>query len=72
MKNCTLNNPEFTTCCCNCRNLVQINKHPGNVDFGKGRVTERMGYGCLALWRLEHIVVFMDTNHGLCELHDPR
>ena len=33
--------------CRNCANLMQLNKHPCNKDFGKGSILEPMGFVCL-------------------------
>jgi len=33
-------------CCCNCKNLLKIVKHPWNKGEAKGSINETYGYGC--------------------------
>lgn len=63
------------SCCCNCVNLVVINKHPMNItDESHGSISEIMGYGCKAKFGDEPInekerITFMTRKHGMCEPH---
>lgn len=62
-------------CCCNCKNLVEINCHPWNKTIGKGSISENLGYGCNVRYcdgpiNQVNIVTFSDKIHGLCELHE--
>lgn len=68
----TLVERQLTRCCCNCRWMFQVMKHPENpITLGYGKMTERMGYGCMnpELSSPEHrrVVVFFVQEHGLCE-----
>jgi hypothetical protein len=59
------------SCCCNCRNLSVLRKHPWNTSpFAKGPTEEKIGYVCT--WGTEdRIATFMDSAHGMCEMHWP-
>lgn len=61
-------------CCCNCKNQIIILKHPWNHGDGKGRITERMGFGCQIpeMQEGQTSAVFFDAEHGMCEMHDLR
>lgn len=62
-------------CCCNCKNLVLINKHPLNyTSYAKGSNSKSIAYGCVALYEDEENdkirkITFSDNLHGMCELH---
>jgi hypothetical protein len=59
------------TCCCNCKYLVPLMKHPKNKEIGIGSVKEQMGYVCLGptLASFADLAVFFDHKHGMCELY---
>jgi len=64
-------------CCCNCKNQQVIMKHPWNKGDGKGSVNQVMGYGChMKDFELDDNkrprVIFFDTEHGMCEMHDKK
>lgn len=59
-------------CCCNCRWLIEVMKHPENpIGIGFGRVTEQMGYACtnpeLQEENKRKIAIFFTKGHGICE-----
>jgi len=58
-------------CCCNCKNQIELFKHPWN-SINKGKVSESTGmYVCI----VEHICsdnnkgMIFEQQHGMCELH---
>lgn len=57
-------------CCCNCQHQRVIFKHPWNKGEAKGSCTEIMGFGCGVEGM--QIVIFKDSFHGLCEMHEMR
>ena len=59
------------SCCCNCRNLSIITKHPWNSSkFAKGPINQKIGYVCT--WSIEErTTTFMDSMHSMCEMHWP-
>lgn len=72
------------SCCCNCKHLIRINKHPWNKSEGKGSINEFMGYGCTVFIQMNvesttddssrdksNVAIFYDNEHGICELHEP-
>ena len=67
MKDCKLKD-----CCCNCTHQVEINCHPQNLEIGKGSIAETFAWGCECFKVLDcgNQIIFMDTPHGLCELHE--
>lgn len=55
-------------CCCNCRWLRAVFKHPLNEGAGKGSILEQMGYACTEPGFVADAgLVFFDGGHGLCE-----
>jgi hypothetical protein len=61
-------------CCCNCRNQLELMKHPWNKQF-QGSVTESTEmYVCT----VQHIMdkdykgTILEKKHGMCELHIPK
>lgn len=61
-----------TNCCCNCKHLKEVTKHPMNTqEFSKGQMSETLGYVCIVPITLKtDAVVFFDAQHGMCELYD--
>lgn len=66
------------SCCCNCSNLVLINRHPCNTLLeAKGSISTTFGYGCKSMTFAESgedenkidVIVFSSKLHGMCELH---
>jgi hypothetical protein len=62
-------------CCCNCKRQVKINCHPKNVKIGKGSISETFGWGCECSRGMtdgsdDNQIIFMDTPHGMCEMHE--
>lgn len=55
-------------CCCNCEYQRWIFKHPWNKGDGKGSVNDVMGFGCAV--EGAPVVIFKDSLHGLCEMHE--
>lgn len=68
----------YDRCCCNCVNQRVIFKHPWNKGDGKGHITDVMGFGCdMAGDDLYEglpmiAIMFMDSIHGMCEMHQHR
>ena len=58
------------SCCCNCRYQRTIKKHPWNDGAGKGSISEAMGFGCQPPEFDQRTVIFFDSGHGLCEMHE--
>ena len=59
-------------CCCNCKNQVKIKGHPWNQDDMKAPISTVVGYGCQdPLKDMGRDIIFMDRQHGMCELHTP-
>lgn len=56
-------------CCCDCYFQQKVNKHPGNVTIGKGRVTELLGYICMYS---DELITFHEDQHGHCECWSPK
>lgn len=73
-KNCTMS-VFHGDCCCNCVNLVLINRHPMNTSyFAKGSICETVSYGCSARYGDEtentiRRITLNERGHGMCELH---
>lgn len=59
------------SCCCNCRNLSTLGKHPWNTSaFAKGPISEKIGYVCTGDDE-DRRATFMDSIHSMCEMHWP-
>jgi len=62
-------------CCCNCKFLSIVRKHPYNTSvFSKGSIKETFGYVCTLKFDENderRIATFMDNPHNFCELHLP-
>lgn len=58
-------------CCCNCKNLFTLNKHPVNTKY-KGSILEPSGlYACFVLDDdHKNRAILFDDKHGECELHE--
>lgn len=66
------------SCCCNCSNLVLVNRHPSNTLVeAKGSMLTTFGFGCKAMTfdesgedenKIDRII-FSSSLHGMCELH---
>ena len=62
-------------CCCTCHWKVKLMCHPWNERFGKGRISEACGWACTnpgSDLSSKGMVVFMDREHGRCELYRER
>ena len=62
-------------CCCNCKHQLKLMCHPWNKDFGKGSISELCGYVCAVQFEdgsNANTAIFMDRQHGMCELHEPK
>ena len=58
-------------CCCNCKNQVEIMRHPWNTQVGgrmKGPVTQTAGWGCRA--DFDGKIIFFEDEHSVCEMHE--
>ena len=62
-------------CCCNCRNQVELFKHPGNMVY-RGSILESTGmYACTSPLNYEdeqYRGILFEEKHGLCEMHGSR
>jgi hypothetical protein len=56
-------------CCCNCKYQLKLLAHPWNKDFGKGPITQSIGYVCAAPDFLPN-AIFFDRQHSMCEMHE--
>lgn len=57
-------------CCCNCKNQIELRRHPMNTNFGKGSIMEGCGWVCLAHELTEgKCGIYFDRQHGMCEFH---
>ncbi len=59
------------SCCCNCKNFIELFKHPCNTEH-KGKFTERAGFhACIVQLDCdgERKGTIYDHDHGYCELH---
>lgn len=69
-------------CCCNCKNQLKLMCHPWNgayvldkIKFGRGPVSQQCGWVCIGNIQDRDTVgdvVFMDTQHGMCELWEEK
>ncbi len=60
-------------CCCRCKFLVKIYKHPSNnLKCARGAISEFFGYGCKCFSYFDSFnqnkIVFMNSKHGACEM----
>lgn len=59
-------------CCCNCKNQIELFKHPSN-KVNKGAISESTGmYACIAQFDGEQEGVIFEKHHGFCEMHVPK
>lgn len=61
-------------CCCNCKNQIELFKHPWN-KVHKGSVTESTGmYACIVQLDCdnEYKGIISEDKHGMCELYISR
>jgi hypothetical protein len=56
-----------TECCCKCQHQKPINCHPKNESIGKGSISDRLGWACLAFTE-ENVGIFSEQEHGVCAL----
>jgi len=59
-------------CCCNCKFQMKLMKHPMNISFGKGAMSEQCGYVCTVGFPEDGIndqAIYSDREHGMCEMH---
>ncbi|PKP11985.1 MAG: hypothetical protein CVU09_00355 [Bacteroidetes bacterium HGW-Bacteroidetes-4] len=56
--------------CKNCKNMLQLMKHPQNIKIGNGNITEHMGFVCTVNIDGSNIGkgYFFENSNGLCEL----
>ena len=62
------------SCCCNCKNLLRLTKHPFNDGESKGAISEPFGYACIVRYDCDpgsQEGMFFTSKHGMCELHQP-
>lgn len=79
-----MNNKCEDNCCCNCKHQVKIHCHPcnGNIkefgilddllQIGKGNINQILAWGCIGLNyqdKMNDVVIYHDSEHGMCELH---
>lgn len=58
------------SCCCNCKNQIELHKHPCNKDFGNSSITENCGWVCMAPELGEgKYGIYFDNQHGMCEMY---
>lgn len=60
-------------CCCQCKNQIELFKHPQNVKF-KGSIMDTTGlYACIVKMDVEHTQegIISETKHGACEFYEP-
>lgn len=49
---------------------MTIHKHPWNtIPEHIGSIKEIMGYGCSSSFQDEKHIIFFDTKHSMCEMH---
>ncbi len=68
MKCKTINNGD---CCCNCKNHIELFKHPWN-DSNKGSVSESTKmFACIVEHDVDnnHKGILFEFEHGYCELY---
>jgi hypothetical protein len=49
-------------------------KHPRNKGFGKGSISEQLGYVCIVQFDIDNkdrTGIFFDFEHSYCELYLP-
>jgi hypothetical protein len=59
------------SCCCNCRNQIELYKHPWN-KVNKGSIMESTEmYACIVQFDCdkEYKGIIFEKKHGMCELH---
>ena len=62
---------EYGTCCCNCKYQKKLFKHPWNSNYGKGRISEQMGFVCTVGFSEDgdtETTVYYELEHGMCEM----
>lgn len=58
-------------CCCNCKNQIELFKHPWN-KVNKGAINESTGmYACIVQFDCDEVQkgVIFENKHGHCELY---
>ena len=58
-------------CCCNCKNQIELFKHPWN-KVNNGAISESTGmYACIAMYNMdqEQKAILFESKHGFCELY---
>ena len=50
---------------------------PERFPVGVGRINQQLGFGCMLLTKLgepdsKDKIIFMDFEHGMCEMHQPK
>ena len=61
-------------CCCNCKNQIELFKHPWN-KVNKGAISESTGmYACIVQFDCdgEQKGVIFEKQHSFCEMHVPK
>jgi hypothetical protein len=62
------------SCCCNCKNQIELFKHPWN-KLNKGSIFETTGmYACIAQFDCdnEYKGIIFEKKHGMCKMHVPK
>lgn len=62
------------SCCCNCKNQIELFKHPWN-KIHKGSIMESTGmYACTLSFDSDgkQEGILYETKHGFCEMHNPK
>ena len=58
------------SCCCNCKNQIELRRHPMNTNFGEGSIMDSCGWVCLNPELTEgKCGIYFDRQHGICECH---
>ena len=60
-------------CCCNCKYQVKVHSHPWNTMSGgrmKGPISTVAGWGCSSPEFTQDFIIFMEHQHGSCEVHE--
>ncbi|MCP4100534.1 MAG: hypothetical protein GY750_03785 [Lentisphaerae bacterium] len=71
MSECKENGSYKGSCCCNCKHLTRVMKHPLNKGEAKGSILTVFGYACGSPSEQEtKSVIFFDSEHGMCEMHE--
>lgn len=59
------------SCCCNCKNQIELFKHPWN-KINKGPISESTNmYACIAQFDCDKVPkgIIFEKKHGMCEMY---